>query len=87
LSKNDQPDLSFTLEKGKMMPFFPEKIVLDNIKPNLLNKKINYPGRFLHLNILLISDYTLRLLKKLVKRKFQEGFLGKRGCECQRVKI
>ena len=34
--------------------------------------RVNYPRRFLHVSILLISDYTLCLLKKLVKRKFQE---------------
>jgi hypothetical protein len=56
-----------------MILFLPENIALDNIVPHLLNLRVNYPRRFLHLSILLISDYTLCLLKKLVKRKFQEG--------------
>jgi hypothetical protein len=39
---------------------------------NLLNLRVNYAGRFLHLSILLISIYTLHPLRKPVKRKFQE---------------
>ena len=51
---------------------FPENIVLGDIIQNLFNLRVNYPRRFLHVSILLISDCTLRLLKKLVKRKLQE---------------
>ena len=45
---------------------------------NLPNLRVNYPRRFLHVSILLISDCTLRLFKKLVKRKFQEEVTGSR---------
>jgi hypothetical protein len=38
--------------------------------------KVNYPRGFFHLSILLISDHTLRLLGKMVKRKFQGEVLG-----------
>jgi len=40
--------------------FFPKNIVLGNIISNLLNLKINYTGRFLHLIVLLIfkSHFT-----------------------------
>jgi len=55
---------------------FPENIVLGDIIQNLFNLRVNYPRRFLHVSILLISDCTLRLLKKLVKRKLQEVILG-----------
>jgi len=55
---------------------FPENIVLGDIIQNLFNLRVNYPRRFLHVSILLISDCTLRLLKKLVKRKFQEDILN-----------
>jgi hypothetical protein len=65
--ENDRLDLSLALEKDHSMLFFQENIVLDDIIQNLLNLKVNYPMRFLPLS-LLISDYTLRLLKKLVKR-------------------
>jgi hypothetical protein len=54
---------------------FPENIVLGDIIQNLFNLRVNYPRRFLHVSILLISDCTLRLLKKLVKRKLQEEVL------------
>ena len=46
------------------------------------NLKIDYPGRFLHLSILLISDHTLRLLGKMVKRKLQEGRLHRHCLGC-----
>jgi hypothetical protein len=55
---------------------FPENIVLGDIIQNLFNLRVNYPRRFLHVSILLISDCTLRLLKKLVKRKLQEEILS-----------
>jgi hypothetical protein len=58
---------------------FPENIVLGDIIQNLFNLRVNYPRRFLHVSILLISDCTLRLLKKLVKRKLQEGRGGNVG--------
>ena len=58
------------------MLFFTENIVLDNIIQNLLNLRMNYPRRFLHLSLLLISIYTVHLFEKLVKRKFQEGVNG-----------
>ena len=51
---------------------FTENIVLDNMIQNLLNLRMNYPRRFLHLSLLLISIYTVHLFGKLVKRKFQE---------------
>jgi hypothetical protein len=56
---------------------FPENIVLGDIIQNLFNLRVNYPRRFLHVSILLISDCTLRLLKKLVKRKLQEVIFGR----------
>jgi len=59
---------------------FPENIVLGDIIQNLFNLRVNYPRRFLHVSILLISDCTLRLLKKLVKRKLQEEVLNELGC-------
>jgi hypothetical protein len=40
---------------------------------NLLNLRMDYARRFLHLSLLLISSYTVHLFGKLVKRKFQEG--------------
>jgi len=49
-----------------------ENIVLNNIIQNLLNLRGNYPGRFLHLSLLLISIYTIHLFEKLVKRNLQE---------------
>ena len=42
----------------------------------LLNLKANYPGRFLPLSILLISDHTLHLFEKFLKRRFQEESLA-----------
>jgi hypothetical protein len=68
----DQTSLSLLKRTIPSCPF-PENIALDNIIQNLLNLRVNDPRRFLHVSILLISDYTLRLLKKLVKRKLQEG--------------
>ena len=37
---------------------------------------MNYPRRFQHLGLLLISVYTVHFFGKMVKRKFQEVLLG-----------
>ena len=50
----------------------PEKVILNNIMQNLLNLRMNYPRRFLHLSLLLILIYTVHLFGRLVKGKFQE---------------
>src|SRR5512135_614756 len=59
---------------------FPENILLGDIIQNLFNLRVNYPRRFLHVSILLISDCTLSLLKNLVKRKLQEVIFGQTPC-------
>jgi hypothetical protein len=75
LSKNDPPD-PLTLIKGDTMLFSTRYIVLDNIIQNLLNLTFNYPRRFLQPSLLMISVYTVRFLRKPVKRKFLEGVLA-----------
>lgn len=67
-------DQTFLSLLRKIIPYysFPKNIFLDDIIQNFPNLRVNYPRRFLRANILLISVYTLRLLKRLVKRKFQD---------------
>ncbi len=54
------------------MLFFIENIEPDNIIQNLLNLRNNYTRRFLHMSPWSISNYTIHLFGKLIKRKFQE---------------
>jgi len=42
-------------KQGYWVLFIPEKVILDNIMQNLLNLRMYYARRFLHLSLLLIS--------------------------------
>ena len=59
-------------KQGYWVLFIPQNIILDNIMQNLLNLRMYYARRFLHLSLLSISIYTVHLFGKMVKRKFQE---------------
>jgi len=60
-------------KQGYWVLFIPENIILDNIMQNLLNLRMYYARRFLHLSLLLIPSYTVHLFGRLVKRKLQKN--------------
>ena len=58
------------------MLFIPQNIILNDIMQNLLNLSVYYTRGFFYLSLLLISNYTVHLFVKLVKRKLQEEVLA-----------
>jgi hypothetical protein len=75
--------LSSPSKKGHWMLIYPEKIVLETIIQNLLNLRMNYTRRFLHMSPLSNSSYTVYLFGKLVKRKFQEEVIPMFDIVCE----
>ena len=53
------------------MLFIPQNIILNDIMQNLLNLSVYYTRGFFYLSLLLISNFTVHLFVKLVKKKLQ----------------
>jgi hypothetical protein len=51
------------------MLFIPQNIILNDIMQNLLNLSVYYTRGFFYLSLLLISNDTIHLFVKLVKKK------------------
>jgi hypothetical protein len=50
-------------KQGYWVLFILEEVILDNIMQNLLNLRMDYKRRFLHLGLLLISSYTVHFFE------------------------